>query len=270
MFNFKPLENQEALAKLMAKPKWTKREGALIYCGIHPSKEHESISKDLWHSQGNMNADVRDANDIVTIWENQGLPSEVAPKDFIAWIKNQIDPYWLEAPINSPPPLLDFMGKPILSKSLFNSPQRRPLRAPPFQSNSLTTLFHSSPTRSASTLDAPTITPKSSSGKPVIVKLERSLTMLRKEHIEKVLQDFPSSLRLIDLAKIAWDRILSDVKASPPPDVKEVIDDPEGIVLKGKEGYAPIDLDRIRQEISKSPIYKANARFRKPRTPEKE
>ncbi len=250
----------------MAKPKWTKREGALIYCGIHPSKEHENISKDLWHSQGNMNAYARDANDIVTIWENQGLPSEVAPKDFIAWIKSQIDPYWLEAPINSPPPLLDFMGKPILSESLFSSPQRRPLRAPPFQSNSPIAPFHSSPTRSASTLDESTITPKSSIKKSVIVKLERSFTMLRKEHIEKVLHECSSSQRQIDLARIAWGRIFSDIKANPPSDVKKVIDDPEGIVLKGKEGYTPINLDKIRQEISKNKTYKANAKFRKPRT----
>lgn len=268
MLVIKPLKNQEDLANLVAKPLWTPREGALIYCGVHPPEEYEKISENLWHSLGNMNADVRYANDIVAIWKSEELPAELAPKDFIAWIKSHIDPNWPEIPTN-PRPLLDYMGKPILSKSLFGSSPRRPLRETFFQSNNRLTppispqdRIVSPPSLSSSQVEKPV-------SKSTFVEFGRTLKNLRKNHIEKVLSECAPTEKQVTLAKIAWGRIFSDVKTNPPSDVKEIISEPEGIVEKGKSRLYPVNLDLIRQEIAKNSTYKANAKFRKFRTPAK-
>jgi len=251
----------------MAKPIWTLREGALIYCGIHPPEECENIPKSLWHGQGNMNADVRYANDIIAIWENKGLPSKIPPRDFIAWIKSHIDPNWPEI-LTTPRPFLDYMGNPILSKSLFEPPLRRPLREPLSRSNSHLTPPFSPPNRIA-TPSLPSFRSKDHVGKSTIVEFGRTLKNLRKSHIKKVLAECPPTETQINLAKIAWGRIFSDVKADPPPDVKGITNDPEGIIEKGKSELFPVNLDTIRQEISKNSTYKTNAKFRGVRTPAK-
>ncbi|EJL72288.1 hypothetical protein PMI12_04032 [Variovorax sp. CF313] len=271
MIPIKHLEAEEALKKFRGMVELKPREAALIYCRIEPPKNWESISSDLWHSLGAMNEDVRYANDITLSWQSQNLVSEkISPREFISWIKNNIDENWPENPIGARPAIIEISGRPVIFQSPLKLKRWSPRRIfpsnfknPNISVDSAHYTYATPQVRSSVTLNeesTETLTPSRST---------HTLDKRRAEIISATLKEeklFDTEQAMLDLI---WYRLLDSIEKNPPIDVEKIKPKKKDDLEIGMRwGLKSVNRETIRSELRRNSVYMKMKKASKPPLPE--